>query len=72
MHDVSKELTDLSLQLQERFCTITQADKLINRTIRVVGKLKEKPGGKERGAAKASVSMNYHVITLTNIDIDIN
>jgi hypothetical protein len=66
MHDLLEELTDLSLQLQERFCTITRADKLIKRTICVVGTSEEKPGEKERGAAKASVSMNYHGITLTN------
>jgi hypothetical protein len=44
MHDVLEELTNLSLQLQERFCTVTRADKLIKRTIRVVRTLKEKPG----------------------------
>jgi hypothetical protein len=66
MHDVLEELTNLYLQLQERFCTITRADKLIKRTFRVVGKLKQKPGEKEREAAEASVSMNYHGITLTN------
>jgi RNAse (barnase) inhibitor barstar len=42
MHDVLEELTNLPLQLQERFCTITRADKLIKRTIRVVGTLEEK------------------------------
>jgi hypothetical protein len=43
MHDVLEELTNLSVQLQKRFCTLTRADKLIKRTIRVVGTLKEKP-----------------------------
>jgi hypothetical protein len=56
----------LSLQLQERFCTITRADKLIKRTIRIIGTSKEKPGEKEREAAEASVSMNYQGIALTN------
>jgi hypothetical protein len=63
MHDVLEEPTNLSLQLQERFFTITRADKLIKKKIRVAGTLKEKPGEKEREAAKASVSMNYHGIT---------
>jgi hypothetical protein len=44
MHDVLEELTSFSLQLQEGFCTMTHVDKLIKRTIRVVGTLKEKPG----------------------------
>jgi hypothetical protein len=63
---VLEELTSLSLQLQERFCMITRADKLIKRTIRVIATLKEKPGGKEREAAKASVNMNCHGINLNN------
>jgi hypothetical protein len=48
MYDVLEELTNLSLQLQERFYMITRADKLIIRTIRVVGTLKEKPEENEK------------------------
>jgi hypothetical protein len=42
MHDVLEDLTNLSLQLQERFCTITRVDKLIKRAICVVRTLKKK------------------------------
>jgi len=42
MYDVLEELANLSLQLQERKVTVTRADKLIRRTIRVIETFKEK------------------------------
>jgi hypothetical protein len=44
----------------------THEDKLIKRTIEVIGILKEKRGEKERETVKASVIMNYHRTVLTN------
>ena len=44
MYDVLEELSSLSLLLQERSCTIPQADKRIRRTIHVISAMKTKPG----------------------------
>jgi hypothetical protein len=48
MHVVLEEMEILSLQLQERFCTITRADKLIKTTIRVVWTMKKKKQDKKK------------------------
>jgi hypothetical protein len=52
MHEALKKLTNLSIQLQERFCTITSVDKLIKRTIHVVGTLRKSQGKKKEKQAR--------------------
>lgn len=66
MYDVLEELSSLSLQLQERNVTVTQADKLIKRTVRIIETYKEKPGLKEREVNQAVVKMTYDGLPLTH------
>jgi hypothetical protein len=51
---------------QKQFCRRASAEKLIKRSVRVIGTLKEKSGEKERQDVKVSGSMNHQALALTN------
>jgi hypothetical protein len=56
---------NLSLQIQEQFCTTLRAQKLINGTIRVSGTLKKK-SEEEKEALTVSDSVTHRTIALRN------
>ena len=68
MYDVLEELSSLSLLLQERSCTIPQADKRIRRTIHVIGAMKTKPGEMVKQCQEAATCVRFKdsVIMMSN------
>lgn len=68
MYDVLEELSSLSLLLQERSCTIPQADKRIRRTIHVIGAMKTKPGEMVKQCQEAATCGRFKdsVIMMSN------
>lgn len=66
IYDVLEELSALSLQLQERLCTIVRADRLIKRAIRVIGSMRDRPGSKEQECIRSSETMNFRGIDLSS------
>ena len=64
MHDTLHELSMLSLELQKRSMTLTLADRLIKRCIRVLISLKDQPGEKETEIHEAAKSGCFNSIML--------
>ena len=71
MYDVLEELSSLSLLLQERSCTIPQADKRIRRTIHVISAMKTKPGEMVKQCQEAATCGRFKdsVIMMSNSHI---
>jgi hypothetical protein len=64
MSDVLRELSNLSLLLQDRSASLVYADKLIRRTIRSLEILKENSGEKTLEARAAEENMKFHNVDL--------
>ena len=64
LHDVLRELSDLSQQLQTRSITLMRSQLLIKRTIRVLDSFKDTPGQKLEEALKAKEELNLRGVKL--------
>ncbi|XP_027132754.1 E3 SUMO-protein ligase KIAA1586-like [Larimichthys crocea] len=65
MYDTLEEISHLSLTLQERGMTLTRADKLMKRTIRIIASMIISPGDKRKDALAAAEREEFHGIPLT-------
>ena len=65
MYDTLEEIAHLSLNLQGRGMTLTQADKLMRRTIRIISSMMTVPGDKSQEALTATERQEFKGIPLT-------
>ena len=66
MYDVLNEISNLSLQLQRQNITLTEADRNVKRTIRVLSSFKDTPGEMVEEAMCASKSMTFQGVSLSS------
>ena len=59
MYDTLEEIAHFSLTLQERGMTLTKADKLMRRTIRLVSSMIATPGEKRQEAPTAAERLEF-------------
>lgn len=65
MYDTLEEIAHLSLNLQGRGMTLTKADKLMRRTIRIISSMMTAPGDKKQEALTAAERQEFKGIPLT-------